>query len=137
LVLAILASGALAAAAPPASLKITVPATVHPHKRYSIKVAGSYQLSDPHGTGYLVAYLQYGAAACKPTAQAERTLPARAWSLDYAGKEPHSPFTRIDNWTAGTLTGPRRVCAYLYPKVVSNTTRVHPIATASAAFRNK
>lgn len=124
------------AAATPASLKITVPAKVHPGQNYTIKIAGSYQPIQLQGTAYLWAFLQYGGHACKATAPAERALPSSEWSLDFAGTEPRSSFTRIDHWTAGAITGERHVCAYMYPKVVSRTTTLRPIATASATFRN-
>jgi hypothetical protein len=125
-----------AAAATPASLKITVPAKVRPGRNYTIKIAGSYQPSQLQGTAYLWAFLQYSGHACKQTAQAEAGLSQSIWSLDVRRQEPRSPFTRIDNWTAGALTGARHVCAYLYPKVISKRSTVRPIATASAAFRN-
>jgi hypothetical protein len=134
--LAVPATAATAATVTPASLKITVLAKVHPGQNYQIKIAGSYQPSQLQGTAYLWAFLQYGGHACKPTAQAEAALSQSAWSLDVRRKEPRSPFTRIDNWTAGALTGARHVCAYLYPKVISKSSTVRPIATASAAFRN-
>jgi hypothetical protein len=128
--------GIASAASPAASLKITVPAKVRPGQHYEIKIAGLYAKSATQGTAYLVAFLQYTATACKPTAGAENDLPSKDWSLDFAGKEPQSPFTRIDRWTTGTLTGTRKVCAYLYPKAVSPSTKLHPIAIAAATYRN-
>jgi len=136
LLIVLLLSVAIAAAATPTSLKITVPAKVHPGQHYQIKIAGLYAKSSTPGTAYLVAFLQYTASACKPTAGAENALPSKDWSLDFAGAEPHSPFTRIDRWTVGTLTGTRKVCAYLYPKVVSPSTKLHPTAIATATYRN-
>ena len=134
--LAALATAAIAATSTPASLKITVPVKVHPGQNYTIKIAGSYQPSQLQGTAYLWAFLQYSGHPCKPTAQAEAALPKSIWSLDVRRREPRSPFTRIDNWTAGALKGGRHVCAYLYPKLISNSSTVRPIATARATFRN-
>jgi hypothetical protein len=130
------ATAASAATATPPSLKITVPAKVRPGRNYTIKIAASYQPSQLQGTAYLWAFLQYSGHACKPTAQREAALPKSARSLDVRHTEPRSPFTRIDNWTAGNFTGARHVCAYMYPKVISRSSTVRPIATASAAFRN-
>jgi hypothetical protein len=135
--LAILCCGVLAASASAASLKVSVPSTVHPKQKYEIKITGAYKRSELSGTAYLVAYLQYSGHACKPTAKAERALPTSVWSLDFKGKEPRSPFTRIDNWQAGSIKGRRHVCAYMYPKVVSLASSVAPLVTASASFRNR
>jgi hypothetical protein len=136
----VLCSAALAATAKPPSLKVTVPATVHPGQQYKITITGTYDKSSLHTTPYLVAFLQYTSSVCKSTARAEYSLPATSWSWDFypAQSEPSSPFTRIDHWTAHKRLGTRRVCAYLYPKKISaKTTTVKPLVTATASFRNK
>ena len=132
--MALLTSPAAAAAA---SLKVTVsPAKVRPGKKYVITVTGTFQKRELRGTAYLWEFLQYTAAACRPTAQEENSLPSTTVSFDYAGRERSSPFTRIDRWRAGSSTGVRHVCAYLYPEVVSARSRVKPIVTADARYTN-
>lgn len=125
------------AGAAAASLRITVsPASVRPGRQYVIKATGSFTQREVHGTAYLWEFLQYTAAACRPTAQAENALPASTLSFDFAGKERGSPFTRIDHWKAGPHTGLRHVCAYLYPQVVSARSGVRPIAKADTRYRD-
>ncbi len=135
--LALFAPGVAAASAAGASLKITVsPAKVRPGQKYQITVIGQFKQRDVHGTAYLWEFLQYSGTSCKPTAQSEDMLPGSALSLDFRGKERGSPFTRVDHWKAGNYTGLRHVCAYLYPKVVSASSRVRPIATGEARYRD-
>jgi len=54
-------------------------------------------------------------------------------TLEELARLPHGPFVRRFGYTAGQ-PGPRRVCAYLYPKVVSPNDTTTPIATASGLF---
>jgi hypothetical protein len=130
-------AGASAASASAASLKITVsPARVRQGHKYTITVVGRFEQREVHGTPYLWEFVQYTPAACRPTAQAERTLPASELSVDFRGKERSSPFTRRDQWRAENIKGVRHVCAYLYPKVVSASSGVRPIATADARYRD-
>ena len=131
--LALLLPGASAASAAGASLRITVsPVKVRPGEKYTITVVGRFEKRELRGTAYLWEFLQYTSAACQPTAQAEDALPSSVLSLDFRGKEDGSPFTRLDHWKAGTYKGVRHVCAYLYPKVVSASSTVRPIAAADA-----
>jgi hypothetical protein len=124
----------LAASTPP-SLKIKVPATVRPNQRYKIVLTVTYNKTSLPTTPYLVSYLQFTGAACKSTAGSEFGLGNEVFS-DYIGSVPGSPFVRTDNWKAGTLTGGRRVCAYLYPKRVSRKTKSKPLLAAGKYFRN-
>jgi hypothetical protein len=123
------ATGALAA-----KVTVGVPGTVHTHKVFSVTLKGSFHKSELHGKAYLVAFFQYSSSACQATAKAERVLPGVGTTLDFAGSESHSPFSRTDRWKAGLYTGSERVCAYLYPKTVSPLSNVNPIATASKLF---
>jgi hypothetical protein len=124
----------LAATTPP-SLKIKVPAKVRPKQGYKIVITVTYDKTSLHTTPYLLSYLQFTGAACKSTAGAEFALGNEVFT-DYIGSVPGSPFVRTDNWRAGTLTGGRRVCAYLYPKRVSRRTRSKPLLRASRYFQN-
>ncbi len=139
--LAALASGAIAATGAPASLKISVPATVRPGQHYTIKITGSYDKTAVPTVPYLLAFIQYTRAACKPTAKAEHALPTASWSWDFYPPtigllEPSPAFTRTDTWIAHSFTGTRHVCAYLYPKKVSLKNSATPIATTSARYRD-
>jgi hypothetical protein len=131
---AIAAATALAATATP-SLKIKVPARVRPKETYKIVLSVTYAKSTLHTTPYLVSYLQFNGAPCKPTAGAEHALGGGV-AADFIGKVPNSPFVRTDRWRAGTLTGARRVCAYLYPRRVSQRTKAKPLLSAGRLFRN-
>lgn len=126
---------AASAATVPPSLKIKVPATVRPNQRYKIVLTVTYDKTSLHTTPYVVSYLQFTGAACKSTAGAEFALGNDVFG-DYIGNVSGSPFVRTDNWKAGTLTGGRRVCAYLYPKRVSQKTKSKPLLTASRYFQN-
>ena len=132
--LALLATPAIAAGA---SLKIKVsPSRVRPGQNYVIKVAGQFTASEVNRTAYLWEFLQFSASSCQPSGQAESTLPHSILSPDFAGTERGSPFVRTDTWKAGTLTGLRHVCAYLYPHKVSARSKVQPIAKADARYRD-
>jgi hypothetical protein len=129
-------STALATAGLAATLKITVPATVHNGQNYKVKVTGTYKPRELEGTAFLVAFLQYSGKHCQASARAEFGLPASERDLDFAGNEPKSPFTNVERWTAHNRYGPRRVCAYLYPKPVGPSDSVRPIARVGKLFRD-
>jgi len=139
----ILGAGALAAGASAATLAINVPAHVKQNRGYTVKIAGSYGRGELTGQAYLISLIQYSAAACKATAQLENSevsaqrlqfyfAPARSPSK-VGIIEKHSPFTRADAFTARAL-GTRRVCVYLYPRSITATAKVLPIATADKKF---
>jgi hypothetical protein len=139
----IVCSGALCASASAATLKVSVPARVKQNKSYTIRINGSYKASDLTGKAYLIALIQYSSADCKATAQLENSrVKAQLLQFYFApAKSPssvgifenRSPFRRADKFTARAL-GARRICAYLYPKLISATAKVQPIATANKKF---
>jgi hypothetical protein len=132
--LAMVLCAATSAAALAAKVTIGVPGTIHTHKLFSVTLKGSFHKSELHGTAYLVAFFQYSSKGCQPTARAEYSLPTSEITYEFSGGEAHSPFSRTDRWKAGLYTGSERVCAYLYPKTVSPSSNVNPIATASKLF---
>ncbi|HUO73579.1 MAG TPA: hypothetical protein VMU39_22610 [Solirubrobacteraceae bacterium] len=130
--------GTLAAAAQGAKLKVSVsPAAIPKGTNYRVKVSGTYAKSELTGRAYLIAVIQYSAAPCKATAQLENNLQPQfylAKNQQQVGVfETKSPFSRTDTFGAVVL-GTRRVCAYLYPKVVGPADTTAPIATASAKY---
>ena len=138
-------AGAIAGGALAASLRISVtPRTIHKGDDYTVKVTGSYKQSELTGRAYLISVLQFTAKPCKATAQLENpavsNLPVQFYFAPKSAPQKvgifltKSPFTRIDSFSAGK-TGPRRVCAYLYPKFISASDTTAPIATASAKYR--
>lgn len=128
------AAAALPAPTPP-TLKIKVPARVHPNQRYKIVISVTFDKTAVRTTPYVVSFLQFKGTACKSTAGAEFALGNEVFG-DFIGSVPGSPFVRTDNWKAGTLTGGRRVCAYLYAKRVSQKSKSKPLLTATRFFRN-
>jgi len=130
--LALLCTGATATAASAASLSVGVPAhSVRQHHTFVIKLSGSYRASELQGKAFLVAAFQYDSKPCKATGAAEAGRSDA--SFFFSKKISPSPFVRRFGYTAGQ-PGPRRVCAYLYPKVVSPKDTTTPIATASGLF---
>jgi len=127
---------AVAAAAGRATLKIKVPARVHPNQHFRVTITVTFHRSAALAKPYLVAYVQFAGSACKPTANAERALPTAVRELDFAGKVAGSPFTDWERWRAGTMTGTRRVCAYLYSRAVSPRNHAKPLLRASATYRD-
>jgi hypothetical protein len=121
-----------------ATLKITIkPLPVHPKQRYVVTISGSFQPSQVSGgAGYLVDFLQYTAAPCKATAQAEESLPVRERTFDYAGAERRSPFKRSQPWIAGNRIGTRHACAYLYAHAIRPKSTTRPIAKADKRYRD-
>jgi hypothetical protein len=122
-----------------ASLSVTVsPAKVHPGGRYAVTVRGRYDKPARRQAPYLLAFIQYSARACQPTATAEYSLPSSEWSWDVYPQraETASPFKTVTYWKAGPSLGSRRVCAYLYANQVTPSTTAKPLAAASAGFRN-
>lgn len=116
------------------------PSTVQPGESYRITISGSYDQKVVKTHPYLIAFIQYSASACKPTAKAEAALPARIRSWDFGPQEGilvPSSFSRWDSWTASKQRlGTRRVCAYLYSARISLRSNTTPLVTASATFRN-
>lgn len=145
--LAILASRALAASAP--TLKVVVkPQTVHPGQKYTITITGSYDKSAVHTVPYLLAFVQYTSGACMPTVGEEYALPRADWLSDFYPATPkkgglleRSPsFIRIDHWQVlpareNPFLGTRHVCAYLYSKRVALTSTAKPLVKATTTFR--
>ena len=134
--------GTVAAAAQAATLKVTVnPAQIHKGDDYKITVSGSYGASEVTGKAYLISMIQYSSAPCKATAQQENS---HAPVQFYFRTNPHSqrvgifvgqsPFARTDSFTAASPST-RRVCAYLYPKLIGANDATVPIATASAKYK--
>lgn len=132
---AIGAAAAVAATTTPPSLKINVPTKVRPHQRYKIVILVTYDKKSLRTTPYLVSFLQFTGSSCKATAGAEHALGGAVFG-DYIGSVPNSPFVRTDTWRAGTLTGARRVCAYLYRRRVSQKSTSKPLLAASRLFHN-
>jgi hypothetical protein len=131
--LALLCSGATATAASAASLTVRVPShSVRRHHTFEIKVSGSYRAAELTGRAYLVAAFQYDTKPCKATGAAEAGLSDA--SFFFSKTVSPSPFVRRFGFSAGK-PGPRRICAYLYPKVVAPKDTAVPIATASGLFR--
>jgi hypothetical protein len=128
-----------AAASTAATLTVTVkPTEVKPGQTYSITITGRYDKRRLHTTPYLLAFLQYSPAACKPTATAEYALPGAEWgwvTVPHQRAEQHSPFKLTTYWAAKGRIGRRRACAYLYATKITPQTRKRPIAVASAGFR--
>jgi hypothetical protein len=150
LAVALVLSGALAlpaaSAAPPSALPaasaarsptltISVPAKVRPNQRYQIVIRVTYNPRSMRKP-YLVSFLQFSGAACQATAGAEFALGSKVVYDDYVGTIPAPRFTRTDNWRAGTLTGDRQVCAYLYRRRVSQRKASTPLVSTSRFFRN-
>ncbi|MGI8863435.1 MAG: hypothetical protein ACR2JH_03390 [Solirubrobacteraceae bacterium] len=131
--LALLCSGATATAASAASLSVRVPShSVRQHHAFQIKLSGSYRAAELQGKAYLVAAFQYDTTPCKATGAAEAGRTDA--SFFFSKVVSPSPFVRRFAFTAGR-PGPRRVCAYLYPRVVSPMDTTGPIARASGLFR--
>jgi len=131
--LALLCTGVSAGAASAASLSVGVPRhRVRQHHTFVIKLSGSYRASELQGKAFLVAAFQYDSRHCKATGAAEAGRGDA--SFFFSKQVGPSPFARRFAYTAGR-PGPRRVCAYLYPKVVSQQDTATPIATASGLFR--
>jgi hypothetical protein len=141
--LSLLCSGALAAGASAATLKVSVPGHLHKGDHYAIKLSGSYQKSELSGRAYLISLIQFSGKPCKATAQLENSqVNSNLLQFYFAPQkspqnvgifETHSPFTRTDGFVAGRL-GSRRVCAYLYPKFIAPGSTVKPIASAGKAY---
>jgi hypothetical protein len=130
--------GTVAAAAQAATLKVSVsPAAIHKGSNYRVTVSGKYSKREVTGKAYLIAVIQYSSAPCKATAQLENNRQPQfylATSKQQVGVfETKSPFSRTDTFGAVVL-GTRRICAYLYPKVVGPADTTAPIATASAKY---
>jgi hypothetical protein len=142
LLLAGLASGAIAASPKPAAPTLTVkvaPTIVRPGQSYKITITGSYDKKALHNQAYLIAFIQYSAGACKPTVKDELALPPanRDWDFDpMKGIVVPPAFIRWDVWKAKRRLGTRQVCAYLYPQRISLTSTATPLVTASATFKD-
>jgi hypothetical protein len=142
LLLAGIASGAIAASPKPVAPTLTVkvaPTVVRPGQSYKITITGTYDKKAVHAQAYLIAFIQYSARACKPTAKQEAALPSsgRDWDF-YPLKGIFVPpaFLRYDIWKAKQRLGTRDVCAYLYSQRVSLTSDTTPLVMASALFKN-
>jgi hypothetical protein len=105
--------------------------SVRRHHTFEIKVSGAYQAAELTGKAYLVAAFQYDTKPCKATGAEEDALSDA--SFFFSKTVSPSPFVRHFGFTAGK-PGPRRICAYLYPKVVTPKDTAVPIATASGLF---
>jgi hypothetical protein len=135
--LAVLSIGAVATGADAATLKVSVPRVVHKRKGYTITISGRYKRSEVRGRAYLIAAIQFSAAPCQKTALLENNLrnaPQFYFGPQAGISERKSPFTRRDGLIA-KASGPRHVCAYLYPHFVGPTSTTTPITTADASYR--
>jgi hypothetical protein len=131
--LALLCMGGTAAAASAASLTVSVPSQPVKNKHhYVVTLSGHYKASELKGQAYLVAAFQYDHKPCKSTAAAEFKL-KNTYFFFHKAVSP-SPFVRNEGFKA-LATGPRRVCAYLYPQSVGPNDTVTPIARASGFLR--
>lgn len=122
-----------------ASLSVKVsPSNLHPGVRYTVTITGSYDRRTGARAPYLLAFIQYGGSACKPTATGEYRLPSSRWSWDFYPQraETVTPFKSVAYWKAGSTLGTRWVCAYLYRQQVTPSTTAKPLVTASVSFRN-
>ena len=142
-VIALLIALVPAATARAASLAISVPAKVAPGGSFTITITGSFASSEVSAAGaYLIPVIQYSSDRCASSATIETQeglqlsyylAPAGAQNTGIS--ETQSPFTRSDTLTA-TRSGPRHVCAYLYPLAAGPGPgdSLAPIATADAPF---
>lgn len=134
-----LGAGLTATDAVAASLRVKVsPVSLHPGTRYAVTITGSYERNTAAHPPYLLAFIQYGGAACKSTATAEYALPTSRWSWELYPQraEIASPFKTVAYWKAGSMLGGRWICAYLYASPVSPATTAKPLVLASARFSN-
>ena len=145
-VLVVLCSAASAAAASAASLHVTVPSSVKKGKNYTIALNGTFNKSQVGTRGaFLVSVIQFSPKPCLGSVQAE-SKNRRPIQLYFApGNDPArgaigifrktSPFSNRRGFTAGTV-GRRRVCAYLYPKLIATPDdATAPIAKAQASYK--
>jgi hypothetical protein len=120
-----LCAAVAATAASAATLHIKTPGHVLKGKSYEIELTGTFKKSEVKRRAYLVSAIQYSSKPCAATAQAEANRSVQFYFLPSPSSqkvgifESKSPFTRIDGFTARVL-GKRRVCAYLYPKILSS-----------------
>lgn len=131
-------TGASAAAATAAQLKVTVaPAQVRPQQTYAITIIGHYG-KNVQTTPHLFAFIQYSGRACRLTATAEYALPTSSWGwlLYPPTAQPYSTIKRVLYEQAMARLGWRRVCAYLYAGMIAPQSNASPLAVASALFRN-
>ena len=125
------AAGASAATA--ASLYVTeTPKTTHSGGTYHVTVSGSYRGRELTGSAFLLGVIQYDGRPCLKTGKAEAKRTGFTFFLHETLAS--SPFMVRASFTAGTRSGQRKVCAYLYPRSVSPTDNVQPLAHAGAGF---
>jgi hypothetical protein len=138
--------GAGAAAASAATLRITVPAKVKKNAGYAIAIRGTFAKSEvQNGRAFLVSVIQFSPKPCLGSVQAESNAkrplqfylaPKGDPTLGNIGVfKSSSPFTNVKGFTAKSV-GRRRICSYLYPKLIakpSDTTP--PIAKAQASYK--
>jgi hypothetical protein len=142
-VLGIVGGGSAAAAATstPPTLKVAVkPNPVHPGQTYTITTTGSYDQKAITTIPWVITYVQYSSAACRPTTGSEHSLSTSLWSLGFRGRERRSPFMVNDPWRVqpakeNPYLGTRRACVYLYRQWVPLTSTAKPLIWASAAYR--
>ena len=127
-------SAAIAPVAAAASLSIKAPGRVKHGHVFKVVVKGRYRRSQLTGTAFLVIAIQPSAGACQSTAQQENQV--AFVNVYFHGSVPHSPFKASQKFKA-VGKGSRRVCAYLYPRFITTTSGVGPIATASKRYRTK
>jgi hypothetical protein len=129
-VTAALCLGGVAAGAQAATLSVSVkPNPSHAGGRYAVTIKGSYKASQVSGKAFLLGVIQYSAQPCAATAKGEYQRTGGTFFVH--SSPPHSPFKFTEGFTVGS-PGVRRVCAYLYGRVVTPSDNATPIARASA-----
>jgi hypothetical protein len=127
-----LAAGASTAAA--ASLHVSeTPKTAHSGGTYRVTVSGRYRARELTGSAFLLGVIQYDGRPCLKTGKAEAKRTGFTFFLHETLAS--SPFKVKASFTTGSQKGQRRVCAYLYPRSVSPSDNVKPLAHAGAAFK--
>jgi hypothetical protein len=131
LVAAAICASSVAASASAADLHVRVKPMLKTGELYGIKTSGSYAKGELRGTAFLDIFIQFTTLPCMATATLESQL--SHVNFYFTDKVPKSPFSRTTRFIAKGA-GPRRVCAYLYPKIVRVTKATAPIATATATY---
>src|SRR5581483_4217714 len=122
--------GGSAAAAQAASLHVSVkPNPTHAGGHYTVTITGSFKRSQISGQPFVLAVVQYSSMPCAATAKGEFSRTGGTFFVH--GSPPRSPFKVTQGFTVGS-PGVRRICAYLYGRVISPSDNATPLARASA-----
>lgn len=131
LALALLCGAASSALA--GSLSVKVPRRINSGHVFKVVVKGRYS-RQTSVSAFLVVAIQPTAGACQSTAQHENHV--KSVNVFFHNYVTSSPFKLIQPFKA-IGKGKRRVCAYLYSKLVNPSSRAAPIATASRRYRTR